>query len=240
MHIMFPSDTTQIRVIPRATVAWVRSSNLGASRPNAHGRRIMFQTVKTSKVDPVLQAEWALLIPHFDKDYKAFFQLLLETGIRTSEALALKASDIGVHTDGIRTTVQIKRLKRGKKNIPSVIVSASLAGELRTLGRKRRPKLFKFSRVAAWKALKRISDYAGIRQLTPHQFRHTFARQFAKKTQYDELGRPLSALDHRIMLANMLGHSSIRWVETYFQPHGNELTEATGAMSDLFSTWGSA
>lgn len=195
-------------------------------------------TVKPSKVDPVLQTEWAILVPHFDGDYQAFFRLLLETGMRTSEALSLRATDIGAHPDG-RTTVKIKRLKKRRPDKePILIISEGLAVELKTLGRKHRARLFKFSRVAAWKALKRICKSAGIRELTPHQFRHTFAREFAKTIQYDTSGRPLSALDHRLRLAEMLGHSSTRWVETYFQPHASEITEVTGVMSNIFSRWG--
>jgi integrase len=195
-------------------------------------------TVKPSKVDPVLQTEWAILVPHFDGDYQAFFRLLLETGMRTSEALSLRATDIGAHPDG-RTTVKIKRLKKRRPDKePILIISEGLAVELKTLGRKHRARLFKFSRVAAWKALKRICKSAGIRELTPHQFRHTFAREFAKTIQYDRSGRPLSALDHRLRLAEMLGHSSTRWVETYFQPHASEITEVTGVMSNLFAKWG--
>tara|TARA_R100001086_G_scaffold178299_2_gene98710 strand:+ start:2765 stop:3340 length:576 start_codon:yes stop_codon:yes gene_type:complete len=191
----------------------------------------------------MLQTEWVRLLPTFDKDYRVFFQLLLETGIRTSEALNLRNMDLGVidelphHYFG-RTTVKIKRLKRGKKDPPKIIVSVSLGFQLQALGRKRRPRLFKFSRVAAWKALQRFCRDAGVRPLAPHQFRHTFARLFAKTVQYDSAGRPLSSLDHKLMLANMLGHSTTRWVEVYFQPHKSELTEASGATSDLFAKWG--
>jgi integrase len=197
-------------------------------------------TVKTSKVDPILKTEWAMLVGHFDGDYQAFFRLLLETGMRTSEGLSLRAADIGTHHDG-RTTVKIERLKKrkpSKENEPIIIVSEGLAIDLKALGRKHRARLFKFSRVAAWKALKRICGQAGIRQLTPHQFRHTFAREFAKTPQYDISGRALSALEHKSRLAELLGHSSTRWVETYFQPHATEITELTGEMSKIFSKWG--
>ena len=183
-----------------------------------------------------------MLLPHIQADYKSFFQLLLETGVRTSEALSLRNMDLGLvedlgHAMYGRTTLNIKRLKRGKKDPPLLIVSIPLGIQLQALGRKRRPRLFKFSRVAAWKALQRFCRAAGVRPLTPHQFRHTFARLFAKTVQYDAAGRPLSSLDHKLMLSNMLGHSTTRWVEVYFQPHKSELTEASGAMSDLFATW---
>jgi len=198
---------------------------------------LVTQSIKTRDVDPILQTEWAMLLPHIEGEYRSFFQLLLETGVRTSEALNLRNSDLGHDLNG-RTTIKVKRLKRGKQDPPLLIVSDALGMELFALGRKRRPRLFKFSRVAAWKSLKRFCRYAGLRPLTPHQFRHTFARLFAKTVQYDQSGRPLSSLDHKIMLANMLGHSSTRWVEIYFQPHKSELTQASGAMSNLFAKWG--
>lgn len=193
------------------------------------------QKTKTRNVDPVLETEWALIAPLMSTPNRAFFRVLLETGMRTSEALSLRTQDL-VDIDG-RTAVAFKRLKRGDVVVDKFYVSHQLAFELKALARKHRATIFKFTRVGAWKALKRYCAQANIRQLSPHQFRHTFARKFAKQVQYDYAGNPLSALDHRIMLANMLGHSSTRWVEVYFQPHRSELTESSAQMPDLFRTW---
>jgi len=193
--------------------------------------------VMKQDVDPVLEWEWAALKPQLRNAYRTFFPLLMLTGVRTSEALALRSRDLWSE-DG-RDGITVRRLKRRDHKIDRMIItSPTIFAELEALGRAKRPTLFDFSRVAAWKALRRFCAAAGIRPLSPHQFRHTYARLFTRTQQLDPTtGFPMTALDMRIQLARNLGHSSPRTVDVYFQPHGDELLAATASVGEEFRSW---
>ena len=192
---------------------------------------------KRRLVDPILQHEVAALRSVTSGEWRTFFDLLLLTGIRTSEALALTPRDLweldgrrGIHVLRLKARVEVEP---AKIEIPDPVLLA----QLDALARARRRTLFSFGRVAVWKALKRFCALAGIRRLSPHQFRHTFAREHAKYPFVDASGRPISALDHQILLAQDLGHSSPRWVAIYFQPHGDELMAQTAQVGAIFKDW---
>jgi integrase len=130
-------------------------------------------------VDPLLEWEWMGLRPKLEGHYRAFFPLLMITGIRTSEALALRSRDLW--SEGGREGITVRRLKRPDNKADRLIVPhPGLFAELQALGREHRKYLFAFSRVAAWKALRRFCAAAGIRPLSPHQFRHTYAVLFCR------------------------------------------------------------
>lgn len=207
-------------------------------------------TIKPRKkrrlVDPILQHEVAALRNVVSGEWRTFFDLLLLTGIRTSEALALTGNDLwelegrrGIHVLRLKAKVDVEP---AKIEIPDATLMAQLDAlardaDRRARGVRRRRTLFSFGRVAVWKALKRFCALAGIRRLSPHQFRHTFAREHARYPFLDVSGRPISALDHRILLAQALGHSSERWVAIYFQPHGDELMQQTAQVGAVFKDW---
>ena len=188
-------------------------------------------------VDPLLDWEWVALRAQLQGAYQTFFPLLMITGIRTSEALALRSSDLW--NDGGRDGITVRRLKRPDAKSDRLIVpNPNLFSQLHALGREHRARLFDFTRVAAWKALRRFCAAAGIRPLSPHQFRHTYAVLFTRTRQLDPVTRaPMTALDMRIQLAYCLGHTSIRTVEIYFRPHGAELTGRTASVGETFSGW---
>jgi integrase len=188
-------------------------------------------------LDPILDWEWMALRDQLTANYRAFFPLLLITGVRTSEALALRSADLW--SEGGQHGITIRRLKRPDNRADRLIVpNPALFAELKTLARQHRKTLFKFSRVAAWKALRRFCAGAGIRPLSPHQFRHTYAVLFTRTVQLDPVtGQPMNPLEMRIQLAYCLGHTSIRSVDIYFRPHGAELAARTAAVGNTFSSW---
>ena len=185
------------------------------------------------RVDPASEDEIQKLLPHLTGHYRPFFILLVMTGIRTSEALGLTRDDLWREngTQGITIT----RLKRSDRTRDKLEVLEPLFSELVALTSRKRKDLFPFSRIAAWKALKRFCALAGIRNLNPHQFRHSYARFFNRSHQIDPAtGQPYDALTQRSNLAAVLGHSSTRNVERYFQPHQDEVLGLTRAVQDSF------
>lgn len=193
--------------------------------------------LKKQDVDPVLEWEWMQLKRWLENDYRTFFPLLLITGVRTSEALALRSRDLW--SDQGRNGITVRRLKTQQRRADRLLVpNERLFGELEALGRIHRPTLFSFSRVAAWKALHRFCENASIRPLSPHQFRHSYAVLFTRTHQLDPTtGHPMTALDMKIQLARNLGHSSIATVEVYFQPHGDDLLGRSASVGETFKAW---
>ena len=187
-------------------------------------------------IDPILEHEMRALKERMNPELSTLFRLMLQTGVRTSEALALREKSLW--EDGVGRGIYVERLKRRRPVRDKIqLADADLVGELRALGRRQRPRLFGYKRRGVATALHRYCMEAGVRHLSPHQFRHTFAREFATMTLYDRHGRVLSPLDHRILLAAALGHSSTRWVDIYFQPHGIELQAPTFQVGKALSTW---
>ena len=193
---------------------------------------------KRRLVDPILQHEVAALRSVTSGEWRTFFDLLLLTGIRTSEALALTPRDLweldgrrGIHVLRLKANIEVPP---AKIEIPDPVLMA----QLDALARARRRTLFSFGRVAVWKALKRYCALAGIRRLSPHQFRHTYAVLFTRTRQLDPVtGQVMSPLEMRIQLAYCLGHTSERSVDIYFRPHGAELAARTASVGETFSGW---
>ncbi|MBA7607864.1 Tyrosine recombinase XerD [subsurface metagenome] len=126
-----------------------------------------------------------------------FLDLLLQTGIRVSEALAATPSDI-IEVDK-QPVLVIKRGKGGKTR--QVSLPTRLAYQLlryqKEQGIGTNTRFFPITRQRAWQIIKLAAQRAGIDKRTyPHLFRHSYAIEFLKQT-----GHPQA-------LMTLLGHSS--------------------------------
>ncbi|MCY9399973.1 tyrosine-type recombinase/integrase, partial [Bacillus haynesii] len=142
----------------------------------------------------------------------AMLELLYATGIRVSEMIALKLSDVHLSMGFIRC------FGKGRKEriVPLGEAASHAVGEYLS---KARGKLLKkntedalflnhhgrqMSRQGFWKNLKKIALEAGInKELTPHTLRHSFA------THLLENGADLRAVQE------MLGHADISTTQIY-------------------------
>ena len=142
---------------------------------------------------------------------KALVSVLYATGLRVSELIGLKLSDMHLQ-DGYLTCVG----KGSKERI--VPVGQEAAGWVRQYLERGRPSLVKrtspwlfvnarggpLSRVGFWKLLKAYGVKAGIRgDLSPHVLRHSFA------THLLERGADLRAIQM------MLGHADLSTTQIY-------------------------
>ena len=142
---------------------------------------------------------------------KALLSVLYATGLRVSELIGLKLSDMHLQ-DGYLTCVG----KGSKERI--VPVGQEAAGWVRQYLERGRPSLVKrnspwlfvnarggpLSRVGFWKLLKAYGVAAGIRgDLSPHVLRHSFA------THLLERGADLRAIQM------MLGHADLSTTQIY-------------------------
>ena len=72
---------------------------------------------KSIDTGPITQAEWDQIKPHLTDIWKLFYQLLFETGIRVSEGLNLKFSDLVIASEDLQEleyTITFQRLKNVK------------------------------------------------------------------------------------------------------------------------------
>jgi len=195
-------------------------------------------------LEPLQLWEYTAIVPKLPYHWRLVYAILWESGIRIGEALRLTKKDLtqercnkclgtgrvspqfAICSDcrgtGIAGGIWVNRLKKRKKPQRDFIpLPPSLVAALHTYAALLPgQKLFPYTTAGAWKALKVASAAGGVRRtIHPHLFRHGFTRTVAKR----DLG--LSPLDHMTLLARMLGHSSIKQVESYFMPGMQEAAD---------------
>jgi integrase len=168
--------------------------------------------------------------------YAGLFGLLLTTGLRVGEAVALDVQDLDV-----RNEVLMVRLGKFRKARLVPIASSTVAGLQSYLRRRRRHghpptgdgPLFvtatgrRFSIGKAWNAFRRLVDRAGLRDRAGrrprvHDLRHTFAvrRVIAWHREGRDVNQLLSPL------STYLGHVGIKSTQVYLQPTAELLAVA--------------
>ncbi len=151
----------------------------------------------------------------------AMLELMYATGIRVSELLDLKLSDVNLSTGDIRCISKNK-----ERIIPMYPYALSILHEYLEYGR---PELItssntdalfvnvsgdKMSRQGFWKIVKSYQVKAGIKKdITPHTLRHSFAAHLL------ENGADISVIQ------KMLGHSDISSTKFYKQFVHNPIRE---------------
>lgn len=144
---------------------------------------------------------------------KAMLELLYATGIKVSELIELKVSDLNLQIGIVKLQkgnneriiplfpVAVKSLSDYLLNVRPVIVLDSKEDRLFT-----NMTGSKMSRQGFWKIIKHYADLAGIKKdITPHTLRHSFAAHLL------ENGAKLSDIKE------MLGHSDISSTQIYSQ-----------------------
>ncbi len=152
---------------------------------------------------------------------KAMLELLYATGIRVSELIALKVSDVNL---------QMEYLNCNDAHKERVIPFGNVARDaLRKYLQDGRTKLIEdenvewlftncsgqaMSRQGFWKLIKHYGSKAGIKgEITPHTLRHSFAAHLVGN------GADLKSVQE------MLGHSDISTTQVYSQMNHNKIRE---------------
>ena len=152
---------------------------------------------------------------------RAWFALMVRGGLRVGEVVTLKVSDVLNQPEGERPG-RIRVEGKGRKERMvwlSADAYAVLAEWLDERGESRSAHIFLNERGQALSAngiewlLHRYGRQAGI-DLTPHQLRHTFARQLS------EAGMPISSL------GKLMGHSQISTTQIYTAGADPQLAQA--------------
>jgi site-specific recombinase XerD len=157
---------------------------------------------------------------HCSRD-RAWFALMVRAGLRVGEVVMLKASDILNQPEEERPA-HIRVCGKGRKErvvLLSADAYAVLAEWLTERGESQSAQIFLNERGLPLSAngiewlLHRYGSQAGI-DLTPHQLRHTFARQLT------EAGMPITSL------GKLMGHSQISTTQIYTAGADPKLAQA--------------
>ena len=137
---------------------------------------------------------------------KVFLELILQTGLRISEALKITPADLA-WLDG-QPVLKVRQGK-GKKD-RRVAMPYGLAAHLAYYAGDRRvergDRIFPFTRQRAWQIIKRAAAAAGVdKNVYPHLFRHSYSIEFLRQT-----GHPQA-------LMTLLGHSSSAMTMRYLR-----------------------
>ncbi|MEM3432786.1 MAG: tyrosine-type recombinase/integrase [Candidatus Micrarchaeaceae archaeon] len=152
---------------------------------------------------------------------RAVIEVLLGTGLRVEELLALRRGDVELHP---RSGVLIVRRGKGgtTRRVPlTASVRRALGAYLEALGdlpedaplwQGTRGPLR--DRGAVGRMLEKYARLAGLEGVTPHVLRHTFATRYLEANPGDLRG-----------LAALLGHASLNTVMVYTEPAEEDLLE---------------
>ena len=167
---------------------------------------------------PLNQQEMEQLLSQPDPDTPkgqrdgAMFEILYATGLRVTELVNLKISNINLEAGYIRTIGKGSKeriIPIGDKAIEAVKNYLSI-GRLHAMKGRNSPYIFLSSRgrpmtrQGFWKIIKKYGKEAGIKQkITPHSIRHSFA------THLLEAGADLRSVQV------MLGHADISTTQIY-------------------------
>ena len=150
---------------------------------------------------------------------KAMLELLYATGLRVSELISLKMSDLNLSLSYIechdRTKSRIIPIENAAKYALTrylTDVRPSMCADSEYLFTN--IKGDEMSRQGFWKLLKAYAKKAGInKDITPHMIRHSFATHMVNN------GADLASLQE------MLGHSDISTTQIYLKSKSNKLKE---------------
>ena len=152
---------------------------------------------------------------------KAMLELLYATGIRVSELISLKVSDVNLQNNYIRCVDGTKErvIPFGSAARAALKVYMTSAREA-MIHSDEEDTLFTncsgqpMSRQGFWKVLKQYAKRAGIEtDITPHTLRHSFAAHLV------ENGADIHAVQE------MLGHSDVSTTQIYAKLNSNRLKE---------------
>ncbi len=170
-------------------------------------------SIDTGPLDPAeYRAIDQQLVPH----WRTFYRLLWHLGIRVSEGLAITVADL------TSSGVVVGRLKKSEDAREELPLPRWLLDELKAQAPLRKSRrVFPYTRQAAHAALLKAARAAGLsRRVHPHNYRHAFGR----RALLLKLGG--SELDHKQLVAGLMGHSSTRYVDRYGRPGKPEIEAA--------------
>lgn len=145
-------------------------------------------------------------------------KLLLHTGLRVDEAVALRREDVEIHPRSGSLTVR-KGKGRKQRTIPLNAEARAALGRLLAAAPKKAPEVLHGQRgpltVRGVQAIiKRYEGPTKLRELSPHVLRHCFGKNLA------DAGTPIQ------LIADLMGHESLETTRQYIKPGQEDMAAA--------------
>jgi integrase/recombinase XerD len=204
------ADTVRLRfAVVKAFLTWCHEYGLSLMTPGRLKRWLHLPPArKLSGRDVLTVGEArALIAAARDERDGLLIRIMLDSGLRVSEALALRPCDLW--RDENRCYLYVLPSKGEKDR--EVEIGEALHRDLVTWARERHrqpaARLFVLDPGNAWRMVIRTARAAGItKSITPHSLRHTHAHQLRL------MDWPIEAIGER------LGHSSVETTKRYTRP----------------------
>lgn len=169
--------------------------------------------ISVVQVDELLELPMRLSGPEALRD-KGMLELLYATGMRVSELVALNVGDVSLEAECVRCAGRNRerQLPLSHSSVTAIEEYLDIARpQLARGSRQVDPALFlnhrgnRLTRQGFWLILKRYAERLGVRELTPHTLRHSFAMHMLAN------GADLRSVQQ------LLGHASISTTQIYQQ-----------------------
>jgi integrase/recombinase XerC len=150
---------------------------------------------------------------------EALLNLLLYTGLRVSEAAALRVGDLEIKERSGKVSVRLGKGRKAREVALHKTARQAFAAYLEVRPDEEDDHLFLGQRGALGPrgmqlALASLGDAAEV-EVTPHVLRHTFATRLLREVKAD-----------LVTVAALLGHSSVATTAIYTQPSEEDKTKA--------------
>ncbi|HMF56347.1 MAG TPA: site-specific tyrosine recombinase XerD [Pyrinomonadaceae bacterium] len=148
---------------------------------------------------------------------RAMLELMYATGLRVSEMISLRMSDVNFESGLITCRGKGSKERRVPLGKSAIHWLEQYRGVRARMGHETRPQIFltsmgkRLTRQNAWSILKRHAESAGLKNISPHTLRHSFATHLLQR-----------GADSRSVQA-LLGHSDISTTQIYTHITDNQL-----------------
>lgn len=136
------------------------------------------------------------------------------TGLRLSDILSMKLSDLYLSDHGYRLKIREQKTKK-ERNVPIPLELQNYITEYAiSIGIKRDEKIFNLTPRAVTKYIKKVTDYLGLENVSSHSWRKLYALTVYKKTGNDI-----------ISVQQALLHSSVAVTQRYLNRRSEKLEQ---------------
>jgi integrase/recombinase XerC len=227
-----PATINQRLVAVTRFFRWVAAQGLCRENPAADVGALRLPIRQPKGLKPLELRRLLRAAREHPRDY-AIIELLVGTGLRVGELLALQIGDVVIHERSGQVIVR-KGKHGGYREVP---LTADVRQALRhyleadhvdldsptaPLWMGRRGDLRHRSSIV--RLLEKYARQAQIETVNPHQLRHTFATRYLQANPHDLRG-----------LARLLGHANLNTVMIYTEPDMDDLLERMERVESVLS-----
>ena len=134
------------------------------------------------------------------------------TGLRLSDILSMKLSDLYLSENGYRLKIREQKTKK-ERNVPIPLELQNYITDYAiSIGCKRDEQIFKLTPRAVTKYIKKVTDFLGLENVSSHSWRKLYAL-----TVYEKTGNDIVSVQQALL------HSSVAVTQRYLNRRSEKL-----------------